>query len=80
MENNARVVHRKELYRLLQNSIQHIPAEKLLTAMHEQHVPVAKIKSLDEVFGEDEAKVLIREEEMNSRLTKRVTSIAFQWK
>lgn len=80
MENNARVLHRSELFEILQCSIQHVKADMLLSAMHEQHVPVAKINSLDEVFKENTAKELIRVEEINGIPTKRVTSIAFKWK
>jgi hypothetical protein len=34
---------------------------------------------LAEVFGSEQAKKLVREEEIDGKSTKRITSIAFKW-
>ena len=48
--------------------------------MHNLHIPSAKINNLDEVFQNENAKKLIRSEQISDKETKRVTSIAFEWK
>jgi hypothetical protein len=48
--------------------------------MASENVPCGKINSLNEVFESEEAKTLIREEVIDGKITKRVTSIAFKWK
>jgi hypothetical protein len=46
----------------------------------ELNVPVAKIKALDEVFTNPNALSLVREEQINSQNTQRVSQIAFKFK
>jgi hypothetical protein len=47
--------------------------------MHNLHIPCAKIKNLKEVFEDENAKKLVRSEQIADKETKRVTSIAFEW-
>jgi hypothetical protein len=47
--------------------------------MLKEKVPVGKINDLQDVFKDDSANQLIREEKIEGIDTKRVTSIAFKW-
>ncbi len=73
-----RVQHREDLFKELQFLVGQLDAEIILSGMHELHVPCAKIKSLDEVFQEEKAASMIREENIEGTLTKRVSGIAFK--
>lgn len=75
--NQNRVKNRNELASLLQVAVNSISSKELLTACSPVHVPAGLIRTLDEVFEDEEAKQLVREEVINGVLTKRVTSIAF---
>ena len=76
--NQNRVKNRVELANILQNEISKSNAHELLEQCHKKFIPAARIKDLSEVFQENEAQKLIREEEISGRSTKRVTSIAFK--
>lgn len=75
--NQQRVKNRTKLAELLQSYILTMDSNDLLRACSPAHVPAGMIRSLDEVFLDEEAKRLIREEVIQGILTKRVTSIAF---
>lgn len=75
--NQNRVENRKKLAQLIQDEVEKIEAHSILEWMHEYHVPCGKIKDLAEVFEDKNTKKLIREEEIDGKLTKRITSIAF---
>ncbi len=75
--NTARVKNRIELASCLQEKIQNITAQEILTYMHAHFVPVGKIKSLDEVLTDDNCQHLIREEIIDGIMTKRITSKIF---
>ncbi|MES2587380.1 MAG: CaiB/BaiF CoA-transferase family protein [Bacteroidota bacterium] len=75
--NQKRVENRKELFNLIQEHVETIDADEILEWTHEHHVPCGKIRNLEEVFKDSEAKKFIREEEINGVLTKRMSSIAF---
>lgn len=77
--NHARVKHRFELHRLLQEQISLLSSAEILAAMLAENVPAGKVKNLQEVFEDQAAKNLVREELINQEHTKRVTSIAFKW-
>jgi crotonobetainyl-CoA:carnitine CoA-transferase CaiB-like acyl-CoA transferase len=77
--NTLRVKHRKELYKLLQDEIQFVDSDQLLNILKNDYVPAGKVKSLDEVFTDQEAAALVRTESNEEKETKRVTSIAFKW-
>ncbi len=77
--NTSRVLHRKDLFQLLQDKIQTHNAEELLKTLAKDFVPAGKVKALDEVFADQEAAELIRKETNDGIATQRVTSIAFKW-
>jgi crotonobetainyl-CoA:carnitine CoA-transferase CaiB-like acyl-CoA transferase len=78
--NSSRVKNRERLQALLQEKILHFTSNEILSAMASENVPCGKINNLNEVFESEKAKTLIREEVIDGKITKRVTSIAFQWK
>ena len=76
--NQSRVIHRAELFSLIQEAIAQRKADDLLSKCHELHIPAGEIKTLDLVFEDEKAKSLIREELIDGVTTKRVSSIAFK--
>ena len=78
-DNPSRVVNRTILFELLENKIISFHADEILTVMLEQKVPAGKIKNLAEVFSDEDAQSLVREETIDGISTKRVSSIAFKW-
>ena len=78
--NSSRVKNRERLQALLQEKILHFTSNEILLAMASENVPCGKINNLNEVFESEKAKTLIREEVIDGKITKRVTSIAFKWK
>lgn len=76
--NQQRVLNRITLAALLQTKIGSLDAQFILTAMHDMQVPAGQIKNLAEVFEDETAQHLIREEAILSVPTKRVTSVAFK--
>jgi crotonobetainyl-CoA:carnitine CoA-transferase CaiB-like acyl-CoA transferase len=77
--NPNRVIHRTELFELLESKIQQFETTFILDQMLKNKVPAGKINDLKDVFKSDSAKQLIREEKIEGIDTKRVTSIAFKW-
>lgn len=75
--NALRVKNREALANLLQEKLSTCDTNELLTWSLKEYVPCGKIKNLNEVFEAKEAQQLIREEEIDGVLTRRVTSIAF---
>jgi crotonobetainyl-CoA:carnitine CoA-transferase CaiB-like acyl-CoA transferase len=78
-DNPSRVVNRKVLYEQLVVKIKSMNSDEILKAMLEQKVPTGKIKDLKEVFSDQSAQSLVREETIDGIPTKRVSSIAFKW-
>lgn len=76
--NQKRVQNRLELAQILQDEIEKIDASEILEWTHEHHVPCGQIRSLDEVFEDDQAKNFIRTEEIDGVETKRISNIAFK--
>jgi crotonobetainyl-CoA:carnitine CoA-transferase CaiB-like acyl-CoA transferase len=76
--NQNRVKNRVELAEIIEKEISKRNAQEILDGCHNNFIPAARIKNLAEVFQENEAQKLIREEEISGRSTKRVTSIAFK--
>tara|TARA_B110000285_G_C15065180_1_gene584708 strand:- start:131 stop:1195 length:1065 start_codon:yes stop_codon:yes gene_type:complete len=76
--NQNRVINREELALLIQSKISAFDSKVLLDQLQDQNVPAGKVKRLDEVFNDESAKSLIREEDVNGIKTKRITSIAFK--
>ena len=77
--NQNRVENRKKLAEIIQEKVKCFTSTNLLNAMHNLHIPCAKIKNLKEVFEDENAKKLVRSEQIVDKETKRVTSIAFEW-
>jgi crotonobetainyl-CoA:carnitine CoA-transferase CaiB-like acyl-CoA transferase len=76
--NVARVTNRVALYEMLSNSILNLESTRIQEAMNALFIPMGIIKSLDEVFVDNQAQKLIRTEQIEGVNTKRVTQIAFQ--
>ncbi|MFM8242547.1 MAG: CaiB/BaiF CoA transferase family protein [Crocinitomicaceae bacterium] len=76
--NQNRVKNRVELAEIIEKEISKRNAQEILNGCHNNFIPAARIKNLAEVFQENEAQKLIREEEISGKSTKRVTSIAFK--
>jgi crotonobetainyl-CoA:carnitine CoA-transferase CaiB-like acyl-CoA transferase len=54
-------------------------AAPLLSILQELGVPAAQIQTLDQVFADPNAQELVREEQIGSQSTKRVSQIAFKF-
>jgi len=78
INNQDRVRNREGLALLIQEKVSAFEVTELLKILHSKNVPAGKVKKLDEVFKEEAAQSLIREEEVNGLLTKRITSIVFK--
>lgn len=79
ISNIKRVENRGELKEILQEKIGQLETDLILKKMDEEHVPAGKIRDLKEVFMDPSASALIREEVIDGKETKRITSIAFKW-
>jgi crotonobetainyl-CoA:carnitine CoA-transferase CaiB-like acyl-CoA transferase len=78
-ENIQRVKNRGALREIIEEKVKHFHTEAILQTLIAANVPVAKVKDLREVFEDEAAQSLIREEQNSGKMTKRVTSIAFKW-
>lgn len=76
--NQQRVIHRKELFGILQDQIKSMNSASILNWMHAHFVPCGKIRDLQEVFSDEQAQSFIRTEIIDGQETKRVSSIAFK--
>lgn len=76
--NQHRVIHRKELQRYLEEAIQSRETNPLLERLQTLNIPAGKIQDLREVFASEKAQSLIREEMIDGKLTKRITSVVFK--
>lgn len=76
--NQQRVIHRKELQRYLEEAIQSRETTSLLERLQTLNIPAGKIQDLREVFSSEKAQSLIREEMIDGKLTKRITSVVFK--
>ena len=78
--NQQRVVNRKILAKILQDKISTVSSNAILKELKSLHVPVAEIKSIDEVFKQKEALNHVRKDIIDNEETYRVSSIAFKHK
>lgn len=79
--NTQRVIHRSELYYLLQNKISTINSEELLNVAIQHDIPIGIIKSVKEVLDSPSNGQLILEEKIDDKvLSKRVKTVAFNLK
>ncbi len=76
--NAQRVIHREELHTLLAQRFLLFNQKKLLETFHENKVPAAAIKSLDEVLNSATAKNMILEETIEGTPTQRLKTVAFK--
>ncbi len=76
--NHDRVINRKELQLYLDQAISKRETAPLLESLQKLNIPAGKIQNLREVFSSDKAKSLIREEMIDGKLTKRITSVVFK--
>jgi crotonobetainyl-CoA:carnitine CoA-transferase CaiB-like acyl-CoA transferase len=76
--NQNRVLHRSELAALLQSKLALETRDYWMKRFIEIGVPVGSIRSMEEIFKDDFAKSMVREEVISEGHTKRVTSIAFR--
>jgi crotonobetainyl-CoA:carnitine CoA-transferase CaiB-like acyl-CoA transferase len=77
--NLERVKNRGVLFNYLESVISNQTSTPIITSLLELNVPVAKIKSLDEVFQDQKALSLVKTEQINDQNTKRVSQIAFNF-
>lgn len=77
--NHSRVKNRSILANLIQDEVKTKTANQILEEMHFLHVPAARIKTLNEVFEDPKALDMVRDENIDGKQTKRVSSIAFKW-
>ncbi|MGB0933090.1 MAG: CaiB/BaiF CoA transferase family protein [Lishizhenia sp.] len=77
--NQSRIANRSELKQLLEEKISTLESENLLNVCHSKYIPAGEIKNLHDVFQTSLAQQLIREEIIEGKHTKRVSSIAFKF-
>jgi crotonobetainyl-CoA:carnitine CoA-transferase CaiB-like acyl-CoA transferase len=78
--NPSRVVHRELLFQAMETKIHELNSHDIEHFTAENNIPCGIIKTMDEVFQQPLAQELIREEEIENQITKRVSSIAFNLK
>lgn len=76
--NQNRVKNRIALSELIQNKISNLEVNKIQKLMHDNLIPFARIKNLQEVFEDKYAQLLIKDELIEGEMTKRVTGNAFE--
>ncbi len=76
--NQNRVIHREELGSIIEKAVARFELDTLLGELHQLNVPAGEIKSLDRVFADEQARALVRTEEIDHVSTKRVSGIAFK--
>ena len=80
MDNQQRVIHRRELEKLLDEKVSQRTSEQISTAMRAEKVPYGIVKNIDEVLSSAASKKMIKTENINAKATKRMSQIAFKWK
>ncbi|KTC96656.1 CaiB/BaiF CoA transferase family protein [Legionella feeleii] len=76
--NQNRVKNREKLASLITEQTAKLHSDKLLEILHREHIPAGKIMDLKEVFDNDQAKALIREEVIDGIPTARMASFIFK--
>lgn len=76
-EVSNRVKNRGGLYEKLRTEVVKREADFILKVMRQQGVPCGEVKDLSAVFSTPEAQKMIKEEKIENKLTRRVSSIAF---
>jgi crotonobetainyl-CoA:carnitine CoA-transferase CaiB-like acyl-CoA transferase len=78
IDNTQRVIHREQLFDILQAAIIHQQAAILITELIKHDVPVGTIKSVKEVFESKSLSRLILEENKDDHTSKRVKTAIFE--
>lgn len=78
--NVNRISNRSELEEILATKVAQVDAAEIMDYCLVQNIPAGIIHNLKEVFETPLAKEMIREEEIEGKLTRRVTSISFKTK
>jgi crotonobetainyl-CoA:carnitine CoA-transferase CaiB-like acyl-CoA transferase len=78
ISNSNRVQNRTALFALLQNEIRKQAAVEITHAMERLAIPAGIVKDLATVFNSNEAQKLVRTEQIDNQVTKRVSQIAFK--
>lgn len=77
-DNQTRVIHRSELALILQQAFAKNTRDYWMTELIAKGIPSGAIKSMDEVMTSAAAQTMIREEIIDGRPTKRISSVAFK--
>jgi crotonobetainyl-CoA:carnitine CoA-transferase CaiB-like acyl-CoA transferase len=77
-DNQTRVTHRDELALILQQAFAKNTRDYWMAELIAKGIPSGAIKSMDEVMTSTAAQTMIREEIIDGRPTKRISSIAFK--
>lgn len=75
--NQARVLHRDELFDVLTTHVSEWESQKLLSTLQDLNVPAGAIKNLHEVFSNTRAKALVLSETIHNIQTQRVASAIY---
>ncbi|SFT70149.1 Crotonobetainyl-CoA:carnitine CoA-transferase CaiB [Lishizhenia tianjinensis] len=78
--NVARISNRTELEKILAAKIMQHDAQEIMNYCLKENIPAGIIQNLKEVFETPLAKAMIREEEIDGKLTRRVSSVSFKTK
>ncbi|MDX1445609.1 CaiB/BaiF CoA-transferase family protein [Lishizhenia sp.] len=78
--NVNRIAHRKELATILAEKVSCVDSADVMDYCLSQNIPAGIIRNLKEVFENPLAQEMIREEEIEGKLTRRVSSISFKTK
>jgi crotonobetainyl-CoA:carnitine CoA-transferase CaiB-like acyl-CoA transferase len=78
--NSDRVVKRKELFAKLQPIFQKLESDFIMKEFIKKDIPVGMIKSLKEVFNDEQAKKLINTEDFDGKENRNVKTAVFQIK
>lgn len=77
-DNQNRVQNRGILAEILAKKVELISSSNILSTLNERHVPAGKVNNLADVFSDEQAQSLIREEIISGIQTKRITSVIFK--
>lgn len=80
LTNQDRVINRNELFQLMDRKITDLSSFEIEEFSIQNNIPFGIIKTLDEVFENQQAIELIRSEDIEGFDTQRVSSIAFKFK
>lgn len=77
--NQQRVINRNELYEILKNKIANFNFQELYNNCLKMDIPIGKIRNMEEVFEQPEAKAMLKSFTYNKKQMQTVNSIAFKF-